>query len=126
MHWLTQLHAVRIRAGGPDRGARHEDGFSQASAARTSLIWKASRGEPEEPPMQDLSALTPPLLVCAVVIIAIVAFLRHEMGRSRRTGSADDAESTTESPTGDEAAGTGPGTPPDERRTGVEGQQRRP
>ncbi len=33
--------------------------------------------------MQDLSALTPPLLVCAVVIIAIVAFLRHEMGRSR-------------------------------------------
>ncbi len=33
--------------------------------------------------MQDLSALTPPLLTCAVVIIAIVAFLRHEMNRSR-------------------------------------------
>jgi hypothetical protein len=33
--------------------------------------------------MQALSALTPPLLVCAVVIVAIVAFLRHEMARSR-------------------------------------------
>jgi len=38
--------------------------------------------------MQALSALTPPLLVCAVVVIAIVAFLRHEMGRSRADGSA--------------------------------------
>lgn len=33
--------------------------------------------------MQDLSVLTPPLLMCAVVIIAIIAFLRHEMNRSR-------------------------------------------
>jgi hypothetical protein len=32
--------------------------------------------------MQDLSVLTPPLLMCAVVVIAIVAFLRHEMNRS--------------------------------------------
>lgn len=32
--------------------------------------------------MQDLSALTPPLLMCAVVVFAIVAFLRHEMKRS--------------------------------------------
>ena len=31
--------------------------------------------------MKDLSVLTPPFLVAAVVIIAIVAFLRHEMGR---------------------------------------------
>ena len=42
--------------------------------------------------MQALSALTPPLLVCAVVIIAIVAFLRHEMRRSRtdRSATGDD------------------------------------
>ena len=33
--------------------------------------------------MKDLSVLTPPFLVAAVVIIAIVAFLRHEMGRGR-------------------------------------------
>lgn len=38
--------------------------------------------------MQALSALTPPLLVCAVVIVAIVAFLRHEMARSRGDSSA--------------------------------------
>ena len=33
--------------------------------------------------MNDLAALTPPFLVAAAVIIAIVAFLRHEMGRKR-------------------------------------------
>lgn len=38
--------------------------------------------------MQVLSALTPPLLVCAVVIAAIVAFLRHEMRRSPPDSSA--------------------------------------
>ena len=38
--------------------------------------------------MQDLAVLTPPLLICAAVIIAIIAFLRHEMGRSRAGHSA--------------------------------------
>ena len=33
--------------------------------------------------MKDLSVLTPPFLMAAVVIVAIVAFLRHEMGRGR-------------------------------------------
>jgi hypothetical protein len=44
--------------------------------------------------MQALSALTPPLVVCAVVIIAIVAFLRHEMARSRagRSAPGDETE----------------------------------
>jgi hypothetical protein len=44
--------------------------------------------------MQALSALTPPLLVCAVVVIAIVAFLRHEMGHSRtdRAAPGDEGE----------------------------------
>jgi hypothetical protein len=41
--------------------------------------------------MQDLSALTPPLLVCAAVLFAIGAFLRHEMGR-RRSGEAEEPE----------------------------------
>lgn len=46
--------------------------------------------------MRDLSALTPPLLVCAVVIIAIVAFLRHEMNRSRadRSAAGDETPAT--------------------------------
>lgn len=39
--------------------------------------------------MKDLSALTPPLLVFVVVIIAIVAFLRHEMRRGRAAPPAD-------------------------------------
>lgn len=33
--------------------------------------------------MNDLAALTPPFLVAAAVIVAIVAFLRHEMSRKR-------------------------------------------
>ena len=38
--------------------------------------------------MKDLSVLTPPFLMAAVVIIAIVAFLRYEMGR----GHVDQAD----------------------------------
>ncbi len=43
--------------------------------------------------MNDLTALTPPFLVCAIVIVAIVAFVRHEMGRGRadRDEAADDS-----------------------------------
>jgi hypothetical protein len=37
----------------------------------------------------DLAALTPPLVVCAASLIAIGAFLRHEMGARGR--SDDDA-----------------------------------
>jgi hypothetical protein len=33
--------------------------------------------------MQDISALTPPLLMCAAVLVAIGLFLRHEMRRAR-------------------------------------------
>jgi hypothetical protein len=33
--------------------------------------------------MKDLTVLTPPLLMAAAVITAIVMFLRHEMGRGR-------------------------------------------
>jgi len=38
--------------------------------------------------MKYVSVLTPPLLVCAVFLIAVVAFLRHEM-RSGRSRSED-------------------------------------
>jgi len=69
--------------------------------------------------MQDLSALTPPLLMCTVVVIAIVAFLRHEMNRSHidsptpgenandPAATDDDRESQLEDDT--EAARTTPG-----------------
>lgn len=38
--------------------------------------------------MKYVSVLTPPLLVCAAFLIALIAFLRHEMG-GRRRGSED-------------------------------------
>jgi hypothetical protein len=34
--------------------------------------------------LADLAALTPPLVVCAASLIAIGAFLRHEMGAGSR------------------------------------------
>ncbi len=40
--------------------------------------------------MQDLSVLTPPLLMCAAVLFAIGAFLRHEMSKKRP--EADESE----------------------------------
>jgi hypothetical protein len=50
--------------------------------------------------MSALGALTPPFLVCAAVVVAIVAFLRHEMGRGRQdrgtgTGDISGPESTS-------------------------------
>ncbi len=40
--------------------------------------------------LSDLAVLTPPAVVCAALLIAIIAFLRHEMG-PRRTGE-DEAQ----------------------------------
>lgn len=63
--------------------------------------------------MQDLSVLTPPLLMCAVVLIAIVAFLRHEMGKKGPDESepADDippAPPISDHQADAEATGAGP------------------
>jgi hypothetical protein len=49
--------------------------------------------------MSVLAALTPPFLMCAVVIVAIVAFLRHEMGRGRARRAVGDEEDTPAPPT---------------------------
>lgn len=38
--------------------------------------------------LSDLAVLTPPLVVCAALLIAIWAFLRHEMGTRRRAADA--------------------------------------
>jgi len=35
--------------------------------------------------LSDLAALTPPLLVCAAFLIGVIAFLRHEMLRTKKT-----------------------------------------
>jgi hypothetical protein len=39
--------------------------------------------------LSDLAALTPPILVCAAFLIGVIAFLRHEMGRTKN--STEDA-----------------------------------
>jgi len=39
--------------------------------------------------LRDLAVLTPPLLVCVAFLIAVGAFLRHEMGASRRRRDRD-------------------------------------
>jgi hypothetical protein len=36
------------------------------------------------PMLQDLTVLTPPLLMCAAFLVAVGAFLRHEMRASHR------------------------------------------
>jgi len=41
------------------------------------------------PVLRDLTVLTPPLLVCAAFLIAVAAFLRHEMGAARRRRDQD-------------------------------------
>ena len=48
-----------------------------------------SRGRREVRPVNDLTVLTPPLLMCAAFLIAVGAFLRHEMVASRRRRDRD-------------------------------------
>jgi hypothetical protein len=69
----------------------------------------------------DLSALTPPALVALVVIVAIVAFLRHEMsGKRDREGSGSAEDIDAESVNGEEAPGASPDRTADS--TGTEGR----
>jgi hypothetical protein len=48
--------------------------------------------------LSDLSALTPPFLVCAAFLAALVAFLRHEMRDAKKR--ADDEDGELADPTG--------------------------
>jgi hypothetical protein len=56
-----------------------------AIAARQSIEAGKSRAAVSEGSgtVKYVSVLTPPLLVCAVFLIAVIAFLRHEMGGRR-------------------------------------------
>jgi hypothetical protein len=60
----------------------------------------------------DLAVLTPPLVVCAALLIAIGAFLKHEMG-ARRPG--DDDEPSADISVNDQIpdAGISAAVPPD-------------
>jgi hypothetical protein len=39
--------------------------------------------------LNDLAALAPPLVMCAGFILAVAAFVRHEVRRGKREGAAD-------------------------------------
>jgi hypothetical protein len=69
----------------------------------------------------DLSALTPPALMALVVIVAIVAFLRHEMGGKRDREDAGSASDIDAEPVNGEAE---PATPAD-RTVDSSGTERR-
>lgn len=56
--------------------------MNQLSRERT----QAGRGVPV---LQDLTVLTPPLVVCVAFLIAVGAFLRHEMRPGRRQREDD-------------------------------------
>lgn len=55
--------------------------------------------------MNDLSALTPPLIMAVIVVAAIVVFLRHEMSRGR---SGQRKSEQAEPAQGNEEEGAGP------------------
>jgi hypothetical protein len=65
--------------------------------------------------MSDLSVLIPPFLMCAAVIAAIVAFLRHEMGRARPDRGRVDDENSARAPTLPDELDDGTGTDADGR-----------
>ncbi len=58
--------------------------------------------------MQDISVLTPPLLMCAAVLVAVGLFLRHEMGRAR----AGDSQPEDGGPEHQEQSQDFPAVPP--------------
>jgi len=83
--WAAPRRVGRMAATGKDRGGR----------------WEVR-------PMSDLTVLTPPLLMCAAFLIAVGAFVRHEMAASRgrrdRDQSADiSGESTIPDSTSSQA-----------------------
>jgi hypothetical protein len=64
----------------------------------TSRSWKGAA------PVQDLSVLTPPLLMCAAVLFAVGAFLRHEMRKKRPDADEGDPKEQAVPESGTESA----------------------
>jgi len=62
--------------------------------------------------LSDLAALTPPLLVAAVFLIAVAAFVRHEMRDNHRPADGQSGEVSEGGRNPDELGQT-----PDDRKT---------
>jgi len=48
--------------------------------------------------LNDLAALTPPFLVCVAFLVAVGAFLRHEMRRAKKPDERDAVENPAQAP----------------------------
>jgi hypothetical protein len=102
-------HGVVFPAGQP-RASRAQAGAAECRHRVQNLLISGRIRREEGLAVQDLSVLTPPLLMCAVVVIAVVAFVRHEMGKKR---SGDDSRESEDfpatppisGPAGDDEAG---------------------
>jgi hypothetical protein len=96
--------AVGLAAGLGRAGLASQSVWSPSACARErGRAWAAGRRLPllpsgrrrsrglkgVSPVLRDLAVLTPPLLVCAAFLIAVGAFLRREMGASRRRRDRD-------------------------------------
>lgn len=66
------------------------------------------------PAGNDLAVLAPPLLVCVAFLIAVGAFLRHEMGGSRRRRDRDASDDISRDDTIPDTAGSQPSTQSDD------------
>ena len=60
--------------------------------------------------LQDLAALTPPLVVCAAFLIGLIMFLRRQMSTGKPADPDRPADITDD--TGNDAAGGAPPPPP--------------
>jgi hypothetical protein len=91
--WVVRASRAGARAWSP-RACAGERGLARAAGRRRPLplppVRRRSRGlKGVSPVLRDLAVLTPPLLVCAAFLIAVGAFLRREMGASRRRRDRD-------------------------------------
>jgi hypothetical protein len=64
-------------------------GGQPSCAGLMAVTSKDGGGRREVHPVKDLTVLTPPLLMCIAFLIAVGAFLRHEMSASRRRRDRD-------------------------------------
>jgi hypothetical protein len=96
-----------MRSGQSQDGAG-DAGTLPAGPARLTGRGFRPRGAGGAANMQDISVLTPPLLMCAAVLVAIGMFLRHEM----RRGRTDDGQAEHESLEAEVEAQDFPEAPP--------------
>ena len=111
--WSARQRGSRGLAEDPSWQADRQQvpGQQDRSAAQTGRTHSCSVLRNGESVLKDLTVLAPPLLVGAAFVIAVGAFLRHEMGASRRHRDQDASDDIS-----------GDGTIPDTARSQASAQ----